>query len=78
MKTGDKRFLHTIEFYPDEGMYHWDGHRACETSYPPKETKKLGGVCPVCKKPLTIGVENRIDSLSDRPEGAKRNFLQDP
>jgi len=75
MKTGDKRFLHTIEFYPDEGMYHWDGHRACETSYPPKETKKLGGICPVCKKPLTIGVENRIDSLSDRPEGATRKNM---
>lgn len=70
LKTGDpKRFLFTIEFYPDEGMYHWDGHRLCQKSFPPKETKRLGGVCPVCKKLLTIGVEHRVDDLADRPEG---------
>lgn len=69
MKTGDKRFLFTIEFYPDEGMYHWDGHRVCNFSSPPKETKQLGGICPVCKKPMTIGVEHRVDDLADRKEG---------
>lgn len=70
IKTGDrKRFLFTIEFYPDEGMYHWDGHRACGVSMPPKETKRLQGLCPKCKKSLTLGVEYRVDELADRPEG---------
>lgn len=70
LKSGDKkRFLHTIEFYPEEGIYHWDGHRVCGVSFPPKETKKHGGICPVCKKSLTIGVEYRTDQLADRPEG---------
>jgi uncharacterized protein (TIGR00375 family) len=60
---------HTIEFYPEEGMYHVDGHRACNISMEPKETKKHGGVCPVCQKPLVIGVMNRVEALADRPAG---------
>jgi uncharacterized protein (TIGR00375 family) len=64
-----KKFLYTIEFYPEEGKYHYDGHRNCGVSFSPKETKKYKGVCPVCGRPLTIGVLNRIEQLADRPEG---------
>jgi DNA helicase II / ATP-dependent DNA helicase PcrA len=60
---------YTIEFYPEEGMYHYDGHRACGVSYHPKQTKKAKGICPVCKKPLVIGVMNRVEELADRPAG---------
>ncbi|MCX6772115.1 MAG: endonuclease Q family protein [Candidatus Micrarchaeota archaeon] len=61
----------TYEFYPEEGKYHYDGHRLCKVSMAPEETKKHNGICPVCKKPLTIGVMNRVDALADRPEGYK-------
>jgi uncharacterized protein (TIGR00375 family) len=63
--------IYTIEFFPQEGKYHYDGHRLCGISLSPKETKKYNGICPVCGKPLTIGVLNRVDSLADRPEGFK-------
>lgn len=63
------RFLFTIEFYPEEGIYHYDGHRDCKISFKPAETKKHKGICPVCKKPLTIGVLYRVEELADRPEG---------
>ncbi|MDD5110769.1 MAG: endonuclease Q family protein [Patescibacteria group bacterium] len=66
-----KGFLGTIEFYPEEGMYHYDGHRACQKSFAPAETKRLGGKCPSCGKPLTIGVLSRVEQLADRPEGFK-------
>ena len=62
---------YTIEFYPEEGMYHYDGHRTCGVSFTPAETKKHKGICPVCKKPLVIGVMNRVDELADRPLGEK-------
>jgi len=61
-----KKFLSTIEFFPEEGMYHYDGHRDCAVSFAPAETRKHQGICPKCKKPLTIGVLNRVDNLSDR------------
>jgi uncharacterized protein (TIGR00375 family) len=61
----------TYEFYPEEGKYHYDGHRACNVSFSPQETKKHNSICPVCKKPLTIGVMNRVEKLADRPEGYK-------
>jgi len=61
----------TIEFYPEEGMYHYDGHRTCGISLTPEETKKQKNICPVCKKPLTIGVMNRVDELADRALGFK-------
>lgn len=67
-----KRFLSTIEFYPEEGMYHYDGHRACKIRFHPSETKKVGNRCPACSRPMTIGVMNRVEELSDRPEGFKR------
>ncbi|MFA6533996.1 MAG: endonuclease Q family protein [Patescibacteria group bacterium] len=64
-----KKFLYTIEFYPEEGMYHFDGHRDCGVSFKPSETKKNQGICPKCKRPLTVGVLNRVEALADRPEG---------
>jgi len=72
IKEKDKnKFLYTIEFYPEEGKYHYDGHRNCGISLSPKETKKYNGICPVCGRPLTIGVLNRVEQLADRPEGFK-------
>ena len=69
IKTGDrKKFLYTIEFYPEEGMYHFDGHRECKFSSAPAETKRNNGVCPVCKKKVTVGVLYRVDDLADRRE----------
>jgi uncharacterized protein (TIGR00375 family) len=59
----------TLEFYPEEGMYHIDGHRACNFSCRPAESRKLKNICPVCHKPLIIGVLNRVEELADRPEG---------
>lgn len=72
IKTHDKkRILYTIEFWPEEGMYHIDGHRACNFSCTPEESKKLKNICPVCGKELVIGVLNRVTELADRPEGFK-------
>jgi uncharacterized protein (TIGR00375 family) len=64
-----KGLLYTIEFFPEEGKYHYDGHRACNICFAPGQTKKCSGICPVCKKPLTIGVMNRVEQLANRPEG---------
>ncbi|KKR21119.1 MAG: hypothetical protein UT48_C0013G0009 [Parcubacteria group bacterium GW2011_GWE2_39_37] len=66
-----KKIIGTIEFYPEEGMYHFDGHRLCRISFSPSETQAYQGICPVCKKSLTIGVANRVEELSDRPLGFK-------
>lgn len=63
------RFKYTLEFYPEEGRYHYDGHRDCKFVCEPTATKKHNGICPVCKKPLTIGVQNRIEELADRDYG---------
>ena len=72
IKTKDpQKFLYTIEFYPEEGKYHYDGHRECNIRLSPKETRKYNGICPNCGKPLTIGVLNRVEQLADRPEGFK-------
>jgi uncharacterized protein (TIGR00375 family) len=68
-KKDKKKFLSTIEFFPEEGKYHYDGHRACDIRLSPAETKKNKNICPKCKKPLTIGVMNRVSELADRPEG---------
>jgi uncharacterized protein (TIGR00375 family) len=59
----------TIEVNPNYGKYHFDGHRNCGVSFSPEESKKFGGVCPVCGKKLTIGVLYRVEELADRPEG---------
>jgi len=72
LKTKDKkRFLYTIEFFPEEGKYHFDGHRNCGTRFSPSETRKNHNKCPKCGKPLTVGVMNRVEQLADRPEGFK-------
>ncbi|MGA2775306.1 MAG: endonuclease Q family protein [Candidatus Omnitrophota bacterium] len=72
LRTKDKkRFLYTIEFFPEEGKYHFDGHRLCETRLSPEETKKYKGICPKCGKKVTVGVMNRVDQLADRPQGFK-------
>ena len=60
----------TIEFFPEEGKYHFDGHRKCGVCLSPKEAEKYQGICPVCGKKLTMGVDHRILQLSDREEGA--------
>jgi len=70
LKTKDKkRFLYTVEFFPEEGKYHFDGHRLCETRLSPEETRKNNNRCPKCGKPVTVGVMNRVEQLADRPEG---------
>ncbi|NPA95326.1 MAG: DNA helicase UvrD [Thermodesulfobacteria bacterium] len=69
MKVPKKGFQGTIEFFPEEGKYHFDGHRACNICFSPAETKRHKGICPVCKRPLTVGVCHRVDDLADRPEG---------
>jgi uncharacterized protein (TIGR00375 family) len=65
------KFLYTIEFFPEEGKYHYDGHRACNVVMSPEETKKNNKICPQCKKPLTVGVMYRVNELADRPN----NFI---
>jgi uncharacterized protein (TIGR00375 family) len=69
----ENKILGTVETDPAYGKYHWDGHRACNFSSSPQETKKLGGICPVCKKPLTIGVENRVEELTNQPTEDNKN-----
>lgn len=72
LKTkNSKKLLYTIEFFPEEGKYHYDGHRLCGICFSPEETKKYLGICPQCKKPLTVGVLNRVDFLADRPLNTK-------
>lgn len=63
------RFRMTVEFFPEEGKYHWDGHRNCGVSMLPAEAIKAGNKCPVCGKGLTLGVLHRVEALADRPEG---------
>ena len=69
--TGKSYLDYTIEFYPEEGMYHFDGHRDCGVRFTPAETKKHKNICPKCKKPLVVGVLNRVEELADRKEGFK-------
>jgi DNA helicase-2/ATP-dependent DNA helicase PcrA len=65
------RFLGTVEFFPQEGKYHHDGHRKCGVSWTPEETARHGGICPVCGNKVTVGVLNRVHQLADRrnPDG---------
>ncbi|PKU22729.1 UvrD-helicase domain-containing protein [Telmatospirillum siberiense] len=68
LKTGDG-YVGTVEFFPEEGKYHLDGHRACDVRLDPKETLALGGRCPVCGHPVTVGVAHRVEMLADRDSG---------
>jgi len=65
------KLKYSIEFYPEEGMYHYDGHRDCSVRMTPGETKKNKGICPKCKKKMVIGVMYRVDELADRALGFK-------
>ena len=70
-EQGPVKLVSTIEFYPEEGKYHHDGHRSCDLCLSPEESKRYNNVCPVCGKPLTIGVLSRIEDMADREEGFK-------
>jgi uncharacterized protein (TIGR00375 family) len=73
IKNNDPReFLYTIEFFPEEGKYHYDGHRLCGISLSPEESRKYNNICPVCGRPLTIGVMNRVAELADRQATTSR------
>ena len=70
LETGDpETFLGTFEFFPEEGKYHFDGHRKCDICFHPKESLSHNGICPECQKPLTLGVLYRVEELADRDEG---------
>lgn len=65
-KRDKKKFLYTLEFYPQEGKYHYDGHRDCGVCLSPEESKRYNNLCPVCTRPLTVGVLNRVEELADK------------
>ncbi len=72
LQSGDPTaFLGTLEFFPEEGKYHYDGHRKCATRWHPQTTLAHQGLCSVCGKPVTVGVMHRVETLADRPEGEK-------
>lgn len=64
--SNDERVVGTIEFFPQEGKYHLDGHRKCQLSFTPEETALHGGICPVCGRPVTVGVLNRVSALANK------------
>ena len=71
LKSGaPPHFLGTVEFFPEEGKYHMDGHRKCGTRWTPETTQAHDGRCAICGKPVTVGVMHRVDTLADRPVGA--------
>lgn len=69
LETGEG-YVGTVEFYPEEGKYHLDGHRKCDVRLTPEETRAVGGRCPVCGKPVTVGVMHRVEELADRAADA--------
>ncbi len=68
--TKNTKIAYTIEFYPEEGKYHYTGHRTCQVRQTPEETRANGTTCPVCGKPLTVGVMHRVDELASRADEA--------
>ncbi len=71
INTNNEKFIGTIELYPQEGKYHYDGHRKCGVVFSPQQTKKHQGLCPKCGQPLVLGVDYRVDQLADRPPDYK-------
>ncbi len=71
IRKNDERLVGTIEFFPQEGKYHYDGHRLCNVKFTPQVTKQHKGICPVCHKPLTVGVDYRVSEIADFPEDYK-------
>ncbi len=69
LRERSPKFLGTVEFFPEEGKYHHEGHRACAVNLAPAEAAAVGHLCPRCDKPLTAGVASRVAALADRPEG---------
>lgn len=67
----DKGLMGTLEFFPEEGKYHYDGHRNCQTRMRPEETRANNGLCPKCRKPVTVGVMARVEELADHEQGRK-------
>jgi DNA helicase-2/ATP-dependent DNA helicase PcrA len=65
LKTNDRRVVGTIEFFPEEGKYHYDGHRACGVRFTPEQTRAHEGMCPECHKPLVVGVDYRVSELAE-------------
>ncbi len=72
-KKDKEKFKFTYEFYPEEGKYHYDGHRNCSVCMCPEDSMKRNNICPVCKRKVTIGVMHRVEKLSDRKKGEKRD-----
>lgn len=68
IKSGDERLVGTIEFFPEEGKYHLDGHRICNVCMHPSESLKVKNICPKCGRELVLGVEHRVEALADREE----------
>ena len=75
IKKDKNRFLFTIEFFPEEGKYHFDGHRNCGISMSPEESVKIKNICPKCHKPMTLGVLHRVYELKDREKVENKNFI---
>lgn len=69
-------FEGTVEFFPEEGKYHYDGHRDCSVLLAPEQTRKINGICPVCHRPLTLGVAYRVEELADRDKETARTIFQ--
>jgi len=67
----NKNFKMTVEYFPEEGKYHYDGHRNCKICFSPEETKKNNYICPVCGRKVTVGVMHRVEELADRKAGEK-------
>ncbi len=78
MRSRGPELVGTIEFFPEEGKYHYDGHAACGVSFAPAETRKHKGICPKCGEPLTVGVMARVDELASphRPVGFKPEWAK--
>lgn len=67
---------YTIEFYPEEGKYHWDGHRACDVRLSPQQSNQKQNICPKCRRPLTLGVMHRVDQLASRTEKQAQDYAR--